>query len=107
VRSADVVHQAIGARRQLFDPLAWVWPAGKLEAMNDAPKGIYWVSLFLLGCGTALEILDERFARGEIDKDEYENRKRILAVPQIDALKDGSAGRALTRHACHQALIRL
>ena len=28
---------------------------------------------------SALEILDERFARGEIDKQEYEDRKRTLA----------------------------
>jgi putative membrane protein len=27
---------------------------------------------------TALDILDERFARGEIDIQEYENRKRVL-----------------------------
>ena len=27
----------------------------------------------------ALNILDERFARGEIDKDEYEERKRALS----------------------------
>jgi len=27
---------------------------------------------------TAIKILKERFARGEIDKDEYEERKRIL-----------------------------
>ncbi|GIU99447.1 MAG: hypothetical protein KatS3mg014_1063 [Actinomycetota bacterium] len=26
----------------------------------------------------ALEILDERFARGEIDREEYEERRRIL-----------------------------
>ena len=30
------------------------------------------------GGGTALEILDERFARGEIDIQEYEDRKRVL-----------------------------
>jgi putative membrane protein len=27
---------------------------------------------------SALEILDERFARGEIDREEYEERKRVL-----------------------------
>jgi putative membrane protein len=26
----------------------------------------------------ALDILDERFARGEVDKEEYEERRRIL-----------------------------
>lgn len=28
---------------------------------------------------TSLEILDERFARGEISEEEYEQRKRVLA----------------------------
>jgi putative membrane protein len=28
---------------------------------------------------TALQILHERFARGEIDKDEYEERKRLIS----------------------------
>jgi putative membrane protein len=32
----------------------------------------------LLPTRTALDILKERFARGEIDKDEYEERRRIL-----------------------------
>lgn len=27
---------------------------------------------------TPIEILNERFARGEIDKDEYEERRRVL-----------------------------
>ena len=30
------------------------------------------------GGGNALDILDERFARGEIDSQEYEDRKRVL-----------------------------
>ena len=29
---------------------------------------------------TALSILKERFARGEIDKDEYEERRRVLRI---------------------------
>ncbi len=31
------------------------------------------------GANKARHILDERFARGEIDKDEYEERKRVLS----------------------------
>jgi putative membrane protein len=30
---------------------------------------------------TALDILKERFARGEIDKNEYEERKKLLSSP--------------------------
>jgi putative membrane protein len=31
------------------------------------------------GRRTALELLDERYARGEIDRDEYQQRRRDLA----------------------------
>lgn len=30
---------------------------------------------------SALDVLDERFARGEIDREEYEERKRVLSDP--------------------------
>ncbi len=47
---------------------------------------VFFVRSFSGGGGTgpqqqgsrALDILDERFARGEIDQEEYEERRRIL-----------------------------
>jgi len=33
---------------------------------------------YLDGTSSALEILNERFAKGEINKEEYEERKRVL-----------------------------
>lgn len=37
-----------------------------------------WPSSTISSARTPLDILKERFARGEIDKDEYEERRRIL-----------------------------
>jgi hypothetical protein len=37
---------------------------------------------------TALDILDERFARGEIDKDEYQEKKQLIS--QRMATPDGT-----------------
>jgi putative membrane protein len=67
----------------------WGWPlAGMLH------MALWWVLLvlaivvlikWLLGSGTrgsdlrALEILKERYARGEIGKDEYEQKRRDLS----------------------------
>ena len=36
-----------------------------------------------LGARTALDLLKERFARGEIDKEEFEERRRVLGPDQI------------------------
>ncbi len=43
----------------------WLGGAGGGPAQGSKPKA-------------ALEILEERFARGEIDKDEFEDRRRAL-----------------------------
>lgn len=40
---------------------------GSSEGTSDRGRG-----------SSALDILDERFARGEIDREEYEERKRVL-----------------------------
>ena len=39
--------------------------------------GRHW-RRYLDGTSSALEILNERFAKGEIHKEEYEERKRVL-----------------------------
>lgn len=44
------------------------WLGGGLGSQQMPPSG-----------KTALDILKERFARGEIDKDEFEERKRLLS----------------------------
>ena len=48
--------------------VAIVW-AVKLLFDRNAPRG---------GGKSALEILQERYARGEIDRDEYESKRRDL-----------------------------
>lgn len=45
------------------------WLAGQSSSRRDARER------------TALEILQERYARGEIDRDEYEQKKRDLGPP--------------------------
>jgi putative membrane protein len=48
--------------------VAIVWVV-KLLSDRNAPGS---------GCKSALEILQERYARGEIDRDEYESKRRDL-----------------------------
>jgi len=50
--------------------------------------GLLWLIVYLVrrffdpkmtsGAKSAVEVLEERFARGEIDEDEYQERRRIL-----------------------------
>jgi putative membrane protein len=44
-----------------------------VRSFTDRGQSAHWS-----GRSRALEILDERFARGEIDQQEYEERRRIL-----------------------------
>lgn len=71
----------------MWNDWGWMWVVGALHMI------LFWAVLILLivglvkwvsgpagrgGDGRALEILKERYARGEIGKDEFEQRKRDL-----------------------------
>jgi len=43
----------------------WLWPAGPSNGSGANPK-------------SAIAILEERFARGEIEKEEFEEMKRVI-----------------------------
>jgi putative oligomerization/nucleic acid binding protein len=68
---------------------------GKQDSASEArPHGEGRVA------GTALDILDERFARGEIEKAEYEEKKQLIsqcvAPPKVD-VPDGDQSLAAAR----------
>jgi putative membrane protein len=68
--------------------MMWGWEWGWMALWMS----VFWVSVVLLviwgvrhmsppgrsGGSRAMEILEERFARGEIDQDEFESRRRDL-----------------------------
>lgn len=72
----------------------WNWDGGwwgglvMLAAMILFWGGLIWVVIYAIrGFArpenprhriSAIEILEERFARGEIDRDEFEERRRVL-----------------------------
>ncbi len=57
----------------LFLGLIVVGPVFVVRSFSDGGRGARRAE-----GSRALEILDERFARGEIDRSEYEERRRIL-----------------------------
>ncbi|WP_245716377.1 SHOCT domain-containing protein [Micromonospora humi] len=58
----------------------WLWSLLALVAL----AGLFWLVVRLPGSGaatpgTARRILDERYARGEIDEDDYRRRRAGLS----------------------------
>lgn len=52
--------------------LRWLVGAGPGERVRQSPRA------------SALEILEERFARGEIEREDFEERRRILLTGRAD-----------------------
>lgn len=63
--------------------MGWVWMLTWILFLAALVVGIVFLVRSLTDRGSvrgpaALDILEERFARGEIDRDEFEERRRIL-----------------------------
>jgi putative membrane protein len=60
--------------------LLWVVIIGAVVLLARALAGAQWGGGGgqTRGSGSARQVLDERFARGEIDRDEYEEKRRLL-----------------------------
>lgn len=54
----------------LIMAIRWVLQGGRSREGNDTRQG---------SSGRAMEVLKERYARGEIDKDEFEQKKKDLS----------------------------
>ena len=55
-------------------------PRQERQAPSPAPRGLRWVAQEEAGVAglSALEILGQRFARGELDAAEYEEKRRLI-----------------------------
>lgn len=96
VPSMPALAQALGGRPD-YQHYGWDWGWGHM-IFGSLMMVLFWGGIILVvvlavrwlggsvaaketaGGGTsALDVLDDRFARGEIDKAEYEERKRALS----------------------------
>jgi len=58
--------------------LFWIVIIGAVVVLVRALAGGHWGGGQIGGGRSARQVLDERFARGEIDRDEYEEKRRLL-----------------------------
>lgn len=58
--------------------LFWIVIIGAVVLLVRALTGGQWGGGQALGGRSARQLLDERFARGEIERDEYEEKRRLL-----------------------------
>lgn len=79
--TAHAWHYDVGWRYYLFGPLMWI--VFIAVAVVLVVLAIRWLGssgylAFIPPVNTPLDILQERFARGEIDKEEFEERRALL-----------------------------
>jgi putative membrane protein len=66
-----------------WDGTSWVWGIAMMVVMVGVVALVVW-AIVRAGSGPrehrpdALEILEERFARAEIDQEEFERRRQVL-----------------------------
>jgi putative membrane protein len=58
--------------------LFWIVIIGAVVLLVRALTGGQWGGGQAVGGRSARQLLDERFARGEIERDEYEEKRRLL-----------------------------
>jgi putative membrane protein len=58
--------------------LVWIVIIGAVVLLVRALAGGQWGGGQACGGRSARQVLDERFARGEIDRDEYEEKRQLL-----------------------------
>jgi putative membrane protein len=79
--TAHAWHPDVGWVYYLFGPLMWIIFIGVVVVLTFLAirrLGSSGLLRFIPPVKTPLDILQERFARNEIDKEEFEERRRLL-----------------------------